>query len=421
MTSTPDDSQSSRPPNLLAIVVDCLRADRCPTDGPSDLQGWERLRSGGTTFSQTISSASWTPVCFASLLTGEYSFVHGVRTIRGPALNPNLPTLATALQEAGYSTHAFMTGPMLDVLGTNRGFDEYDHRERDVYVYDEWGQRFSDRFAKITAQAKPWFILLHLFEVHCPRQTRGQVAKEHSVREYDLAWREMDKWIAGLLDKVPANTLTALTADHGESILRRADHTLLGHVGRKMHANFGGSRRAGDWRRHGYHVFDEITRIPWAICGPGVSAGTVIGDQVRQVDIAPTLLELLGCPMPSPACGRSVAGLLRGLSMPAESAYVESGSDDPLRNWHGLRSDDWKYVEHPRNGENLSPEAMLFDLQSDPDERRNVIRKHPELAIRMRHQLDDILFGTATESAGQAIAEEDQARLAEQLKALGYI
>jgi len=418
MDPKPADSK----PNLLLIVVDCLRADRCPPAGPTDLKAWARLRDSGAAFTQTISSASWTPVCFAGLLTGAYSFVHGVRTIRGPALDPGLPTLAALLGQAGYSTHAFVVGPMIDALGMNRGFAEYAHRPKDAYVHGEWGRRFLARYDAIVARPQPWFVLLHLFEVHCPRQTNGLPAKEHTEGEYDLAWRQLDGWIAGLLDRTPANTVVSLTSDHAESVRRRADRTPLGHLWRKARQHARKPRCPDDWRRHGYHVFDEIVRIPWVVSSPGHPRPAVIDQQVRQVDIAPTLIEIVGQAVPAMPHGRSVVGLLRGECMEEVPAYVESGCDDPLRDWHGLREPGWKYAEHPREGENIDPEAMLFDLSADPDERRNVIRKHPQVALRMRRQLDAILhFQGALRPAGQPIAEQDQARLTEQLKALGYL
>jgi len=420
----PPDKPDKKPqrPNLLVVIVDCLRADRCPTTGGTALKAWTRLRDGGVAFSQTISSAGWTPVCFGSLLSGQYAFVHGVRTIRGPAIEPHLPTIATVLQQAGYSTHAFLTGPMLDVLGMNRGFDEYDHRPRDEYVYGRWGEWFAERYRDICSQRRPWLTMLHLLELHCPRQTNGLRAAEHSVREYDLAWRQLDAWIDALLAKTPENTVVALTADHGESIRRRADRTPWGRLFRKMREHFNRARRPDDWRRHGYHVFDEIVRIPWVLAGPDVPRGVIVNDQVRQIDIAPTLLDLLGLTMPAPVGGRSVLPLMHGRPMEELAAYVESGCDDPLRDWHGLREAGWKYAEHPRTSGNLHPEAMLFDLAADPDERRNVIDSHPDVAIRMRRRIDEIVNSAPkADQPGRAINQDDLDRLTEQLRALGYL
>ncbi len=415
---------TNRPPNVMMIVVDCLRADRCGPAGQDylPLKAWPKLREGGTVFTQAISSASWTPVCFAGLLSGSYSFVHGVKTIRGPAMDQGVATIATVLQQAGYSTNAFLTGPLLEVLGMDRGFEQYEHRERDVFVYGQWGSQFAEQFQDICSQDRPWFTLLHLFEVHCPRQTNGLEAKEHTVKQYDLAWQQLDSWIADLMAKMPANTITVLTADHGESIIRRSDHSVLGHLYRKLRAHLKRPRGPNDWRRHGYHVFEELIRIPWAMAGPGVPESMVIDDQVRQVDIVPTVLDVLGLSTPAGASGRSVLPLVRGQAMEEAPAYIESGCDDPLRDWHGIRYGGWKYAEHSRAGDNPCPEAVLLDYRNDPDERRNVIKKHPDTALDMRHRLDELMLaGQAGAAPGQQLSEDDQQRLTEQLKALGYI
>ena len=182
-------------------------------------------------------------------------------------------------------------------------------------------------------------------------------------------------------------------------------------------------RRPDDWRRHGYHIFEEITRIPWSLTGPGIPQGKIIPPQVRQIDMAPTLLELLGQSMPQRRHGRSVASLIRGESLPDIPAYLESGCDEPLRDWHGLRDGGWKYGEHPRWGKNVQRQAMLFDLAHDPEERNNVIEIYPEQAAKMRLEIDRLVNdrSEADIPKGQQISDEDKAKLDAQLRALGYI
>lgn len=108
--------------------------------------------------------------------------------------------------------------------------------------------------------------------------------------------------------------------------------------------------------------------------------------------------------------------------MEESPAYIESGCDDPLREWHGLRFGGWKYAEHPRWSPNVEAEPTLFDLADDPDERRNVVHKYPDRAIEMRKRLDEIVYSRIDQSpAGQELSDDEQAQLAEQLKALGYI
>lgn len=407
--------------NLLLIVADCLRADRCPVGpGSDELRFWPSLNSNGAVFTQAIASASNTPVCFGSLLTGHYSFVHGIRSISGPKLNPQIPTLQGTLGRHGYATYAFVTGPMLDLFGIEAGFDEYEHRQRSQNIYTSWGEELFERF-KAGRFDRPWFVLLHLFELHHPRELNGLEAPYRSMQEYDLAWRQLDSRLSELLRHVPPETTIVLTADHGEQVGRRSDRTLLGHVLRKLRQNLRLPRRSDDWRHHGFHVFDGLLRIPLCISG-GVDRG-VVDQPVRQIDVMPTLLEVLDVPLAAPTAGRSLLPLIRGESAEQLPAYVESGRDDAARHWHGLREAAWKYVEHPRWGRNIDAEPALFDLTADPAETRNVIRQHPEVAIGMRRELDRIVHQAApAESAAESTMDtEEQARLYEQLRSLGYV
>ena len=414
--------ESYRYPNILLIVTDCLRADRCPVQNNSKLKAWPQMASRGSTFTQMISSASTTPVCFGSLLTGQYSFAHGIRTLHGNRLNKGVQTLPAALKQLGYSTYAYLTGPLLPSFGLDQGIDVYEHRTQEETIYSKWGQSFINSFRERHSE-KPTFVLLHLFELHTPRVLNGLRPAKHSELEYDLAWRQLDARIAELLGQVGENTIIILTGDHGECIRRRSDRFWWGHFYRKIRENLGHPRRPHDWRKHGYHVFDELIRIPCVIAGPGVPQGTVINEQVRQIDLMPTILDLLEHEPLSSTHGRTLLPLIHGRQLPDVPAFMESGVGDSPRHWHGLRTKKWKYAEHPRDGRNVTSCPMLFDLASDPHERRNVVHKYPEVAVRLRHKLDEVLHGSedGPSHPGQEMSPEEQETLKVHLQALGYI
>ena len=420
MTS-PDPSAER--PNILLLVVDCLRHDRCPVSGPTDLVCWKQLRDRGTCFEQTISAASYTAVCFASLLTGQYSFVHGVNTMEGPALDPRTPSLADYLQQHGYHTSAYVTGPLIEPYGLKRGFDFYQYREIKEYVYGPWGDFLREEIIN-NHQTEPWFTLAHFFEVHAPRQFNGLADPVDRISRYDLAWGQMDKWLGDLIQQVPKNTLIILTGDHGESIVTRSDRTLFSKMVKRLRRRLKLPKRPDDWKEHGHFVYEELNRIPWVICGPGIPAGKVIEQQVSQIDMTPTLLDWVGKTDHPPLLGRSLKPLLEGKSLPEQSVYLESGSGDPLRHWHALRKPPWKYVEHPRHGSNLENCPILYNFVDDPEERHNVIRSHPEIALELRSELDRLIHHHAAsgpEAAGQNMTAEDTEELQDKLKSLGYI
>src|SRR5690606_33823490 len=116
-----------------------------------------------------IASASSTTPCVASMLTGLYSPRHGVRSIGGHRLAPDVTTLATELARAGYATIAEVTGPLGPESGLDRGFAEYTVRPASVYLSDDWGRDLVARLAPGALRA-PWFLFLHLWELHSPRK-----------------------------------------------------------------------------------------------------------------------------------------------------------------------------------------------------------------------------------------------------------
>lgn len=410
-------------PNILIVVLDCLRADRCPVEGRQNASGcWSRLCKKGVCFTQMISSSTTTPPAFGSLLTGQYPFGHGINTVRGPGLSRGTPTLPIILKEAGYNTYAHVTGPLLDVFGLNAGFDVYEHRDRERSIHTDWGKSLLDRL-DAERNKTPWFRLLHFFEIHRPRQlAEGERPPRNREQRYDLAWQQLDEQLGLLLDGVNENTIVVMTADHGECINRRADRTLTGHGHRKLRDLLKLPRRVIDWRNHGFFLFEELVRIPCVICGPGLPK-KVVHEQVRQVDLMPTVLDLLGIAKPAPTHGRSLLPFIRGEDVAGAPAYVHSGGKKKLRRWHGLRTEEWKYAEHPHDDENIDPDAMLFDLKSDPNERRNVIRDNQETALRMRKELNELINGGGGETAavGQELSEQEKEELHRQLKALGYM
>ena len=250
-------------PNIFLIVVDCLRTDRCPEDvGKSSLVCWPKLLKGGSYFTQMVSAASVTPVCFGSLLTGQYSMTHGIRTISGPALNPQVPTLAEVLQEMGYFTHAFMTGPLTPIFGLDRGFDRYDYRSRKDWIYGDWGNTLRKRL-RDTYTRGPWFVVLHLFELHYPRQVHKRFVPRRARRRYDYAWEELDEQLDRIVRGVPENSLVVLTGDHGERLTRPSDRSLHGFINRKIRKKLNLPMTPSAGRDHGFHVYEELMQVPF--------------------------------------------------------------------------------------------------------------------------------------------------------------
>lgn len=411
--------------NILFILVDCLRADTVwGEDRGTVTPTLDKLIAAGTYFSQAISTAGTTPTCIASLLTGNYPFAHGIRTLSGYKLESTCVTLPEVLKKHGYHTYAKVTGPLSPIMGLDRGFDEYEYRTQEVYLSDPWGEELRRKFRENMLQ-KPWFVFLHLWEVHRPRKVLEPFKSERfGADTYERAVSSLDSELRRLLEVVEEDTMIILHGDHGENreIVRKS---LLSRFHR-LKRRFGYTADPRFYRPgHGFHVYDFIIRVPLLFCGPGIfPSGKKIPDQVRQIDLFPTLVESLGLEVPPSVHGRSLMPLVRGESLseaPAHMAAVGAYLAGP-KNWRvGIRTSEWKYVCAPKNP---SIREELYNLQADPHELRNLAKSRRATADELRRHLLDIVSGTyyvTDVNAGEEMSEHEKKTMEEHLKEFGEL
>ena len=133
--------------NVLFLLIDCLRADAAYGEGrQADTPALDAICRQGTVFTQAISVAGSTPVCLASLFTGVYPSVRGIRPLSlnrfylsTAKLNSRCRALAEILRDSGYASYATVTGPILHITEFDRGVQPYQHRRTDdVYLGTLW-------------------------------------------------------------------------------------------------------------------------------------------------------------------------------------------------------------------------------------------------------------------------------------------
>lgn len=416
--------------NLLFILIDCLRADFC--FGPArkvKTPTLDRLREQGTTFSHAVSVTSTTSPCVASILTGTYPFNHGIRSLLGYKLNPGCATLPEVLKRNGYRTQALVTGPLTRELGLDRGFDEYHCRPQHETLYTEFGADLRKRLDLLSQGPSPWFVFLHLFELHMPRQIVPPFrAREFGRTTYERALSCLDHHLERVVESVdPEKTVLAIHADHGENILPPFLESLLFAVRRKglslRRAALGFTRKNRYiWMGHGYHVYDFLVRVPLVLVGKGLfPEEKVLSQQMSQVDIFPTLMDALELPMARGAKihGRSVMPLVRGWPLPERPVYLNaSGIEIQEKDWlEGIRTSKWKFVYAPWNGK-VEPE--LYDLEQDPGETRNLAAERADIVDQLKAEILAIQSGSDGEGE-TAMAAADMEIVKKRLEDLGYL
>ncbi len=384
------------PPRLVVVyVMDALRADRL--DGLGAKLGasptCDRLAREGLLFRAHRSVAPNTLPSTKELFTGTAFVERG-----GWKLTPeDGPTLAEQFRAAGYHTGLFSGNPHVSAaFGTDRGFE---HSAPEVLIDSYARAGFNDNAARVHAAALAWlrslppgskaFLYLHTIHPHNPydppepfrsRFTAGFAStvdggtdtltgiKQRKIEAspadrqrlaglytgsfaYDDA--ELGKLVAGLAAWAPpAETLVAVTADHGEELF---DH--------------GGVL-------HGYTLYEEMMRIPLILWAPERLRPAAVATPTNTLDLHVTLLELAGL-RPSPkAEGRSLLGASRDPGEPRlASASSLKGGIYSASNGH------FKVVLAPRTGldwgqgeglgRSRDPE-YLFDLTKDPGETVNL-------------------------------------------------
>jgi arylsulfatase A-like enzyme len=410
-------------PNILVLLIDCLRADavighRRGAQTPT----LDRLVRSGFAFTQTVASASSTTPCVASLLTGVYSFVHGVRSIFGLKLNPNVHSLVEIFREHDYHTYAEVSGPLFPETALDRGFDSYQFREAAAYLSSSWGADLRQRLQS-GAFAPPWFLFLHLWELHHHRHILPMFeSRNYGRNRYERALSSLDSELAMLIEVLPQDTIVVLHGDHGERVVKtdvqyRLYRLIRDVLGRKTR------KREG----HEMDVYEELIRVPLVftplnnIKGLPLRSGGRDPQLVRQIDTLATLLDLIGASLPENIHGQSLKpALFHGERLHLE-AYLEAFlriRSDPRDRRVGWRTEEWKYIYAPQNA-NL-PEELYF-LPDDPRERNNLAMRRPDMALTLRSRIEALQQGSIAPNPGTIMSDEEKTAIEKRLTDLGYM
>ena len=420
----------SRTPVLL-ISIDTLRPDHLGAYGYGEPTSphLDAFRKDAVLFANAFSHAPSTLVSHASLLTSLLPPHHGAKISNDLALPLEVTTLAEVLRGAGYATASWNGGIQLDAAyGLDQGFTVYESvKPRGASAESLVDQ--TDRFAHVVEQARAFmstnpsfFLFLHTYEVHHPyspdprdldlfrkgyagplpdlvsvellkriaagEQRLEEADRRHVVATYDAEIHSMDRAFGDLLVFLKERglydrALMVVTSDHGEE--------------------FGEHGKVG-W--HSHTLYDELLRVPLLVKLPGQrGGGSTVEVTARGIDVAPTILAVLGLKSPAAFAGRD---LLAPGDPPAGADLTLASRDVTDPNVvMALRTPGWKLIDD-----------RLYDLGRDPGERLDVAAAEPararELAERRR-----ALVESRPRPPRRAAQADDELR--ERLRSLGYL
>ncbi|MES1240715.1 MAG: sulfatase-like hydrolase/transferase [Acidobacteriota bacterium] len=402
-TAAPENSAASaKRRSIVLITLDTTRADHLGSYGwkPARTPNLDALAARGTRFVRCDTAAPVTLPSHATILTGLFPPRTGVRDNGTFVLDGKVETVAERLAAQGYDTAAAVSAIVLARRhGLDQGFRVYDDDLGSGYAA---GTEVAERQAEpttasalaIAAKLKPpFFLWVHYYDPHEEYRppTRLANALGGPTRLYDAEIAAVDEQIGVLLSKLPKDVDVVVVGDHGE---------MMGEHG-ELH--------------HGLLLYRAARRVPLILAGPGVPAGRTQECLVRTADVAPTLLQLAGVPVPKGLDGESLLSL-SGKSCDRTS-YSESFLPFFAYKWYPLRalSTDRFFYLH-------APKSSLYQIPSDPDEKTDLGPEQPAALKLWEKRLRDQLLKTAGETLDaemrqENVLSEEQRR---QLASLGY-
>jgi len=424
--------------SLILISIDTLGAKHLGAYGYTRQTApfIAELAAEGCVFDNVVAAATTTAPSHMTLFTSLQPSVHAVRgNAAGTRLPASAPTLAERLRDQGFATAAITEGGGIRPRrGFERGFASY--VENPTRIPHEPGTQS----ALTLPRALDWirnlgqrrfFLFVHTYEVHGPylppqayeslftdaSQGRPEPPGAQRALRYDREIRYVDdelrRFVAGL-DELGRlrDTLLVVTSDHGEEFMEH------GGVG------------------HGAAPYQEVLHVPLVFQGPGVPGGRRIQEPVGLVDLMPTLLDLLGLPLPPGLTGRSFARFVSG--------------ETPGSGWRQrpLFSEAWfryrqtpsgrRPVEQPTLAVRLGDRKLirfreaggfryeLYHLASDPGEQQDLYAEHAGASADLRELLD--AYESSAAAQREALLQSDEPEGLEldpdrqqSLRALGYI
>ena len=313
------------------------------------------------------------------------------------------------LKASNYRTGGFVGAFVLDrrwgiAQGFDTYFDDFDLSKYELAAGIDAAQRpgrevVDHALEWLRAQqsaAQPFFAWVHLYDPHFPYDAPETIASrfprdvsgmyDAEVAAADLEVARLTNWLrdARLLDR----TLVVVVGDHGESL---------------------GEHRE---QQHGFFVYGATARIPLIIAAPATEP-RVVADQVRIVDVMPTILDVLHITPPAAVQGKSLLPAARGERLEL-LALSES--------WYPRYHYGWSELTAVRDGRYTfvaAPRRELYDTDVDPAETNDLSAANPRLADALERALQQMV--AQTKASNTQAPQQVDADVEERLRALGYV
>ena len=401
---------TTRMANIVLIALDTQRADHLGCYGyhRDTSPVLDEVARGGVLFERCYAPNIPTHPSFTTLFSGKEAITHDIVNIGGRVpIRDGIRLLPEILADNGYATAA------VDNMGRHfsRGFERYHTYQWDRSVPTELRKAETVTnialpvLEELTRDDRPFFLFLHYWDPHTPYLPPrgydrlyyddrdpydptnhsmdeawswepfkwyfhdwmpGVTDADYVVNLYDGEIRYMDDQLARVfaaLEPIREDTIVVVTADHGEIL----------------------TEQLGYFDHHG--LYEGNVHIPLIISWPGtLPAGRRVPGLVQNLDVAQTLLDLVGIPQTEGMEGLSLLPAIYGVR---DGNYTEVYLSEAT--WEvkrGIRTDRWKLIRALEPDPHGRPMLELFDLAADPHEQLNVADAYPDVVQDLQGRLD---------------------------------
>ena len=451
--------------NILIIVVDALRQDHLGFNGYSrnTSPNIDKLAKEGACFTSSYTSLPRTDPSLMSILSGTYPHNHGLRLVHGNKINKSFGYLPEILKAHNYKT-CFMSGCGVYNADLSGGFDYFDQiswkikykiRRNTLKLFNPANflgpaEQYTDFAINWIKKIKgnKFFLCYHIEDLHWPydipqpfehmfdpnykgshdfntlkhgKFSRGELIfghvklpeeeLQHAIAHYDGGIKYIDAQIGRLVDclneeRIYEDTLIIITSDHGENF---GEH------------NF--------YFQHGSSLYEPSLKTPLIFRYPkSIPKGKIISQRVQNIDIMPTVLEMLGIPILDKIDGVSLLPLIKEKTKKSMSFIFAESIEEHFKGnervffpgirgkWRAMIEGDWKiiYIPHPKNDI-----FELYNLKDDPEEKNNLIGKEKEIASHMKNKILEFL--KLQDNEGDANTPDLAEKSKKLLRKLGYL
>ena len=471
-------------PNLLFLVIDSLRQDKCIGKQKSSVTpNLDKFIKNGTFFNQTISPASITVPSLSSIFTGLYPYECTILDNDLFNMISNVHTFIQDLSDFGYTTSAIIPDALL-YSNIVKIFSDVEFFNSFSTLYDGIGEKVVNKIKTYSLET-PWFLYVHLEDVHGNAMfnltdNAKQITNFSGKNQYDKMLSAVDIWLGKILENLDCNnTITIITSDHGSTSadftdemltfnlkndeLRKSNTGTIYKLGHKIFTSLPESlspirKRASNiytkdkngkikkrlvprldeidklnptryQRRllkksvvYPNDCYDENFRVALIFSGYKIPKNKIVKEQISSMDIFPTILETIEIIPKITTRGRSFASLFFNNAFEEMPVYLDSASTTKESEYSDTIGIRTPKFKYFRNRKNPKINVHLFDLENDPFELDNISEQNHKIVEHLENVLSQInSTGNFEFKKIHELSDDETEKAKKILKELGYI